>query len=226
MSSSFPAARFPALPLGREKEAKADSLHKDPAAGSPEELTDDALIARICKEDQEALGLLFRRYCRLVWSVGQRILRNKEEADDLLQNVFLSVRRRAATFDPSKGTVRSFLVHITYQRAISHRRYLSCRQFYRSSEPETETADRILAQDGPGYDESLEAYFGRERWQRALAELSEEQRETLRLYFFEGYSFEEIAAQTGHAHGNVRHYYYRALEKLRGHLPGDTAPGR
>jgi RNA polymerase sigma-70 factor, ECF subfamily len=218
MSSSFPTARFPALPLGREKEAKADSLHEDPVAASSGGLTDDALIARICDEDQEALGLLFRRYCRLVWSVGQRILRNKEEADDLLQDVFLSVRRRATTFDPSKGTVRSFLVHITYQRAISHRRYLCCRQFYRSPEPERETADRILAREGPGYDESLEAHFGRERLQTALAELSEEQRETLRLHFFEGYSLEEIAANTRESYGNVRHHYYRGLDKLRRNL--------
>jgi len=218
MSSSFSTARFPALPLGREKEAKADSLHADPVAASSGELTDDALIARICEEDQEALGLLFRRYCRLVWSVGQRILRNKEEADDLLQNVFLSVRRRATTFDPLKGTVRSFLVHITYQRAISHRRYLCCRQFYRSPETERETVDRILAREGPGYDESLEAHFGRERLQTALAELSEVQRETLRLHFFEGYSLEEIAGTTGESYGNVRHHYYRGLDKLRRHL--------
>ena len=219
MSSSFPAARFPALPLGREKEAKADSLHKDVVPAPSDELTDDALIAKICEDDQEALGLLFRRYCRLVWSVGQRILRNKEEADDLLQNVFLSVPRRATTFDPSKGTVRSFLVHITYQRAISHRRYLCCRQFYRSPEPEGETVDRILAGDGPGYDESLEAHFGREGWRTAFAELSEQQRETLHLHFFEGYSLEEIATKSGESFGNVRHYYYRGLEKLRRHLP-------
>jgi RNA polymerase sigma-70 factor (ECF subfamily) len=215
MSSSFPTARFPALPLGREKAPKAASLHEDPGVVSSGEFTDDALIARICEEDQEALGLLFRRYCRLVWSVGQRILRNKEEADDLLQNVFLSVGRRAASFDPSKGTVRSFLVHITYQRAISHRRYLCCRQFYRTPELEGETEDRILALDRPGYDESLEAHFGRERLERAFAELSEEQRETLRLHFFEGYSLEEIAAHTGESFGNIRHYYYRGLDKLR-----------
>jgi RNA polymerase sigma-70 factor, ECF subfamily len=216
MSSSFPTARFPALPLSREKDA--DSAYIKDTVATPEEVSDEVLIARICNDDTEALGLLFRRYARLVWSVGQRILRNKEEADDLVQNVFLSVRRRAATFDSSKGTVRSFLVHITYQRAISHRRYLCCRQFYRSTEADVEKADRLPAGDGLGYDESLEAHFGREGWRTAFAELSEPQRETLRLHFFEGYSLEEIATHTGESHGNVRHHYYRGLDKLRRRL--------
>jgi RNA polymerase sigma-70 factor, ECF subfamily len=214
MSSSFPAARFPALPLSREKQA--GPLYRD-ADEATEESSDEALIFRIRNEDQEALGLLFRRYCRLVWSIGQRVLRNKEEADDLLQDVFLFVRRKAGAFDSSKGTVRSFLVHITYQRAISHRRYLACRHFYSRREA-NEERDPVLGTDGPGYDESLEAHFGRAGVEKAFAELSEEQRETLRLHFFEGFSLEEIAAKTGQTYGNVRHYYYRALDKLRKRL--------
>lgn len=222
--SSFQAARFPALPLRRGTEA--DSLYGDVVARASEESSDEALIARICTNDNEALGLLFRRYARLVWSVGRKILQNKEEADDLLQDVFLFVRGRATAFDPAKGTVRSFLVHITYQRAISHRRYLTCRHFYSCECTDTDRTDRIPAPNAPEYDESLEAHFGRETLQRAFAELSKEQRETLRLHFFEGYSLEEIAVRIGRSHGNVRHYYYRALEKLRTHLPGDESSGR
>jgi RNA polymerase sigma-70 factor, ECF subfamily len=224
MSSSFPAARFPALHLIKETETAAPT-YKDTVTAPAEDPSDEILIARICADDNEALGLLFRRYARLVWTVGQRILRNNEEADDLLQDVFLFVRRKAAAFDSSKGTIRSFIVHITYQRAISHRRYLTCRHFYSPIDPETESADHAPAPRGPSYDESLEAHFGREGLQRALADLSEEQRETLRLHFFEGYSLEEIAAQIGHSYGNVRHYLYRALEKLRRQVPGKDRMG-
>jgi RNA polymerase sigma-70 factor, ECF subfamily len=218
MSSSFPAARFPALPLGKEREAAGDSAEQRVAAPS-EEISDERLIARICSGDDDALGLLFRRYSRLVWSVGLRILRNREEADDLVQDVFLFVRRKATVFDPSKGTIRSFLVHITYQRSISRRRYLACRQFYSSEGPRGGMADLIPSPARPVYEESLEAHFGRGELQKALADLSEGQRETIRLHFFEGYSFEEIAARTGESYGNVRHYYYRALEKIRRRLP-------
>jgi RNA polymerase sigma-70 factor, ECF subfamily len=218
MSSSVPAARFPALPLNKEKEATGP-VYKELVVPSAEEPSDETLIARVQADDNEALGLLFRRYARLVWSVGRRILRNNEEADDLLQDVFLFVQRKAAAFESSKGTIRSFIVHITYQRAISRRRYLACRHFYSSKNIEEFTVDRIPAPRELLYDESLEAHLGRDGLQRALADLSAEQRETLRLYFFEGYSLEEIAVHIGQSNGNVRHYYYRGLEKLRRQMP-------
>jgi RNA polymerase sigma-70 factor (ECF subfamily) len=217
VSSSFPAARFPALPLGKDR-AGTDPVYKDTVARN-EEPSDETLIGRICTNDAEALGLLFRRYARLVWTVGRRILRNNEEADDLLQDVFLFVRRKAAAFDCSRGTIRSFLVHITYQRAIGRRRYLTRRYFYSSKDIEEDAADHIAAPPMALYDESLEAHLGKGGLQRALAHLSAEQRETLRLYFFEGYSLEEIASHMGQSYDNVRHYYYRGLEKLRRQMP-------
>jgi RNA polymerase sigma-70 factor, ECF subfamily len=170
-------------------------------------------------DDQEALGSLFRRYARLVWSVGRRILRNNEEADDLVQDVFLFLRRKASAFDSCKGSARSLIVHITYQRAISRRRYLTSRHFYSSKDLGEENDGGMPAPATPLYDESVEAHLGREGLKRALAELSADQRETLRLYFFEGFSLEEVAAHMGQSPGNVRHYYYRGLDKLRRQMP-------
>ena len=62
--------------------------------------------------------------------VAFRILRDASEADDLLQEVFLFVHRKANIFDPSKASVRSWIVQMTYQRAIDRRRYLQSRHFY------------------------------------------------------------------------------------------------
>ena len=77
MSSSFPTTRFPALPLGKEKEG-ADPLYKDASVVRPsDEASDDMLIARICAHDSDALGLFFSRYARLVWSIARRILQNR-----------------------------------------------------------------------------------------------------------------------------------------------------
>jgi RNA polymerase sigma-70 factor (ECF subfamily) len=132
--NSFPAARFPALPLSQEKEA-AEPIYKDTSTVRPtQEPSDEVLIARICADDSEALGLLFDRYARLVWTIARRILQNNEEADDLLQDVFLLVRRRASAFDPTKGSVRSLLVQMCYQRALSRRRDLARQNFYSSAE--------------------------------------------------------------------------------------------
>ena len=216
MSSSFQAARFPALPLSKEK-AAAEPIYKDTAVNR-DEVPDEVLLTQISTGDQEALAMLFRRYARLVWSVAERIVRNKAEADDLLQDVFLLIQRRAAVFDSSKGTARSLIVHMTYQRALSRRRYLNARHFQAPIEVE-EQAVKIPAPPSPSYAESIEAHFGRERLQEAMSEMSGDQLETLRLYFIGGFTFEEIAVKLGQSTGNVRHHYYRGLQGLRRYLP-------
>jgi RNA polymerase sigma-70 factor (ECF subfamily) len=216
MSSSFPAARFPALPISHEKVDSRSVAETAPQA--PKELSDETLIAQISTGDQEALAILFRRYARLVWSVAERIVRNKAEADDLLQDVFLLIQRRASVFDSSKGTARSLIVHMTYQRALSRRRYLNSRH-YQASEGADAAVSEIAAPAFQLYDESIEAHFGRERLHEALEGLSKVQRKTLRMYFIDGYSFAEIGECLGQSAGNVKHHYYRGLERLRKYLP-------
>jgi RNA polymerase sigma-70 factor, ECF subfamily len=221
VSSSFPATRFSALPL-REARSAAAPVYNDTSALRPvEDPSDEVLIARVCADDSEALGLLFSRYARLVWTIAHRILRNSEEADDLLQDLFLLVRRRASVFDPSKGSVRSLLVQMCYQRAFSRRRDLTRRHFYCSAEITENTVFRKSCLSVPFYDESLEAQFGKTALQGALEDLTVEQRETLRLCFFEGHTLEEIAVELNQSYGNVRHHYYRGLKKLRKHLKGN-----
>ena len=75
---------------------------------------------------------------------------------------------------------------------------------------------------GTDYDHSLEGLFGRNGWRRLLESLSEEQRETLTLHFFEGYTFAEIAEKLGQSYANIRHHHYRGLEKFRKNLPEDV----
>jgi RNA polymerase sigma-70 factor (ECF subfamily) len=216
MSNSLPAARFPALPLSKEK-AAAEPIYKDTAV-TPVDVADEALLRQISAGDRDALALLFRRYARLVWSVAERIVQNKTEADDLLQDVFLLIQRKASVFDSSKGPARSLILHMTYQCALSRRRYLNARHYQATREAE-ENAAKVAAPAAPLYHASVEAHFGRERLRKALGEMSEEQRETLRLYFFEGYSLVEIAVRLGQSPGNVRHHYYRGLDKLQRNIP-------
>ena len=209
MSSSFPAARFPALPLTVKGEAADVSCREVQA--SPQEPSDNELIARIARDDREALALLFRRYGRLVWTVGKRIVRDEAEADDLLQDVFMLIARRAAVIDPSKGSIRSMIVHITYQHAVSRRRYLTLRR-------PPEQADEQVAQIAApfrAYEDSLEARFGKERLRKAFDEMSDDQRATFQLFFFEGHNLEEIAVRLGQSVGQVKHHYYRGLARLR-----------
>ena len=131
-----------------------------------------------------------------------------------MQELFLCIQRRAHVFDTAKGPARTLIVHMTYQRAISRRRYLASRQFYGRCGLEGRVT-QIAAPRTAHYDDSVEAHLGRVGLQAVLTDLSEDQRETLRLCFFEGYTLAEISEKLGRPLGNVRHHYYRGLEKLR-----------
>jgi RNA polymerase sigma-70 factor (ECF subfamily) len=195
------------------------SLNARPVLADPcmrPDTSDESLVVRTGEGDREALTLLFRRYARLVRTVAQRILRDASEAEDLLQEVFLFVFRRAGLFDPARGSARSWLVQVTYHRAFDRRRYLMARHFYTNLELE----EAIAAGDEPPsggnlYDRTIEGVLGREVVRRIEDALSEDQRRVLRLYFVEGHTLSEIAALLGQTPGNIRNHYYRALEKMR-----------
>ena len=173
-------------------------------------------MAGVCEGSREALAVLFRRHARIVRGIAYRVLRDASEADDLLQDVFLLVHRLCKAFDPSKGTARSWILQMTYRRAISRRRYLTSRHFYTRLDLEDagEPVGDFGAKSG-SYDQAVDRLIGQEALQRTFKELSEDQQKTLRLFFFEGYTFDEIAAKLGQTTGNVSHHYYRGLEKLR-----------
>jgi RNA polymerase sigma-70 factor, ECF subfamily len=189
--------------------------------GGEVEPSDEALLAQICSGQQEALGHLFKRYAVLVRSVAARILRDPTEAEDLAQDLFLFIQRRCQIFDSSKSSARSWIVQMTYHRAIERRRYLATRQFYSRPAASAEQA-ALVGIPTSSSDFSAQAIFGRSGVEKLFASLSEDQRETLRLHFFEGYTLVEIAGKLGQPHGNVRHHYYRALDKLRKQMFGTS----
>jgi RNA polymerase sigma-70 factor (ECF subfamily) len=212
--NSFTTARFPTLRLTGDRSGQA--ANAEPPVVAP---TDEELLARIPNGDQEALACLFQRYVRVVRSIAARILGDAAEADDLVQDLFLFVQRKCSIFDSSKSSAGSWIVHMAYQRTIERRRYLSARHFYGRSEIESRP-DHVVGILTVEQDYSAEAVFGRNGLKKVMAALSEAQRETLRLHFFDGYTLAEISAKLGEPLGNVRHHYYRGLDKLRKQMFG------
>jgi RNA polymerase sigma-70 factor (ECF subfamily) len=120
----------------------------------------------------------------------------------------------------SKSSARSWIVQMAYHRAIERRRYLTTRRFYARTEIESHT-DHLVGTPTAENDYSAEAVFGRNGLTKVLRSLSENQRETLRLHFFDGYTFAEISRKMGQPLENVRHHYYRGLNKLRRQMFGN-----
>jgi RNA polymerase sigma-70 factor (ECF subfamily) len=184
------------------------------------DIPDEALLSSVQTGNREALGIVFRRYARLVRCVGRRILRDQGEADDLVQEVFIYIHRKAALFDKSKGSARSWIVQVAYTQAFVRRRHLNSRRFYTSVNMDKTNGKDCVANGVADYDHSVEGLFGRNGWREILEQLTADQQETLRLHFFEGYTLGEIGEKMGQSHVNVRHHYYRGLDKIRKHISG------
>ena len=216
--------RLPALLPTREEGPILEVSPFPTAAAS--EVADETLMARVCEEDKEALAFLFRRYARHVRGVAYRILRDASEADDLLQDIFLLIHSKCRSFDSSKGPVRFWILQMTYRRAISRRRYLNSRHFYTRIDLE-DVANQLCGEDASSrkYEDSIEGTLGNGALDEMFEKLSEDQRQTFRLFFFEGHSLDEIASRLGQSRGNVKHHYFRGLEKLRKHFFGSSPRG-
>ena len=221
--NSSAAARFLPLPLSNEN-ASSSSIAANQNTSMGAEIADEGLLTCIASGDLEALGLLFQRYERIVRSIATRILRNSAEADDLVQDLFLFVQRKCSIFDSSKSSAGSWIVQMAYQRSIERRRYLTTRHFYTCAEIQSNVS-HVVGNPTVENDYSAEAVFGRNGLQKVLAALSDDQRETLRLHFFEGYTLAEISAKLGQPLGNVRHHYYRGLDGLRKQMFGRKVRG-
>jgi RNA polymerase sigma-70 factor (ECF subfamily) len=182
---------------------------------------DEHLMLRVNRGDKEALSSLFRRYALPVRSVGKRILRDRAEAEDLVQEVFLYINRKSTLFDSSKGSARSWIIQVAYTQAFLRRRQLKSHGLYLSGIADKPVEIQQTNGTKAHYDHTVEGLFGRNGWKKIIEDLTEDQRETLRLHFFEGYTFSEIAEKMGQSRANVRNHHYRGLEKLRKHLAAE-----
>jgi RNA polymerase sigma-70 factor (ECF subfamily) len=208
--------RLPAaLRRTNNRDEAFSELHPLPA--SAKDPSDEALLADVCDGGREGLAILFRRYAALVRGVAHRVLRDSSEAEDLLQDIFLLVHRLCGTFDSSKGSVRFWILQMTYRRAISRRRYLTSRHFY--THVDLEVVDLIDPRTATAQiEESIDARNENGSLQKVFDELTENQRETLQLFFVEGCTFDEIAEKLGQTRGNIKNHYFRGLDRLRKHI--------
>ena len=214
--------------LAASKQNGRQELSSNRPSNVEAEGSDEVLMSCICNGDKEALACLFRRYARTVRGVAYRVLRDASEADDLLQDIFLLVHRLCRTFDSSKGPPRFWILQMTYRRAISRRRYLTSRHFYTHLDlDQAENQRRDLPTTFGRQENSMEDVLDRkEALQSWCNELSESQQQTLHLFFFEGYTLEEIASKLGQTVGNARNHYYRGLDKLRKQISASKLPGK
>lgn len=173
-------------------------------------LCDERLIQEVQADNADAFAVIFKRYHRLVHVTAVNILRDAGEAEDLTQTVFLEIYRRLGQFDPARGTLKVWLLQYAYSRSMHRRNYLFVRQFHKQVELSE------MEEKGSHWSSSrLQPQETVQLTSEVLAVLPEPQRRTIEMFFFEGLTLREIAQRRSENFSNIRHHYYRGLERLR-----------
>jgi RNA polymerase sigma-70 factor, ECF subfamily len=169
-------------------------------------------MRRIEARDADALGELYDLHGGRLLGLTQRILGAGGEAEEVVQEVFLYVWRAAASFDPNRGSVLTWLLIAARSRAIDR---------LRARRPASRGPTRSLEEigEGPASPHDVEADSVGRQWESlcrsAIGQLPEEQRRALELAYFEGLTQEEIAQKTGTPLGTVKTRVRLGLMKLR-----------
>jgi RNA polymerase sigma-70 factor, ECF subfamily len=174
--------------------------------------TDVALLKAIAAKDEAALAQLYDRYRVILFGLLMRILNNREEAEDVLQELFLQVWRKAEDFDEARGRPFTWLVTLGRSRGIDRLRSLSSRE--RVAEAGAREKPEEIS------DAASDAFRSEQRGlvNEALAQLPDEQKRPLMLAYFDGLTQSEIATRLGAPLGTVKTRMRSGLIKLREHL--------
>lgn len=169
--------------------------------------SDVALMERIMQRDETALAALYDRYAGILSSVLNRILRDKQAAEEILQDIFFQLWRGAQQFDASRGSVPGWLMVIARNRAISRLRH------HNPAQGEELRENTVCV--GVSLESSIAQRQLMEKVQAALDTLPKEQRAAVELAYFEGLTQSEIAARTGDPLGTVKTRLRTALGTLK-----------
>jgi RNA polymerase sigma-70 factor (ECF subfamily) len=169
-----------------------------------------AALRAAARGDRKALRDVFDRTSAKLMGICLRILKDREEAEDVLQEVYVSIWSRAGTFDPGKASAITWLATIARNRAIDR---LRSRRSRAGSAPVEEIME--LADDRPDGFAVVAAKDEGERIHHCLSTLETKLQEMIRVAFFDGLSYSDLAARAGVPLGTMKSWIRRGLQRLR-----------
>ena len=186
-------------------------LGRSASSSEEERLADRATLARMAHGDESALAELYDRHARLVFSLALRILQNRADAEDVVQEVFAQVWTQARRYEGERGAVAAWMLMMARSRAIDRLRA-------RRARPETgghTPATQNVADASPTQDLQLLSSEEVRKLREALDALPAVQRAALELSYYEGLTHVEIADRLSEPLGTVKTRIRQAVIKLR-----------
>jgi RNA polymerase sigma-70 factor (ECF subfamily) len=178
--------------------------------------SDAELVALVARGDEDALQTLYRRHGGAVTALAHRMLGDRQEAEEILQDTFLRLHRHAPSFDHQRAGLRTYLFAIARNLCLSRLRARSSRP---RKAADADPHDVAFQAAVGSYDDPLPGIVVR----GALARLESDERSMLEAAFYQGFSHSELAELTELPLGTVKSRLRRALAKLRTLLEGGAA---
>ncbi len=195
-----------------ERVTKAESTVE---VGVKENLIDDELISAICDGAEWAMELLYERHFRYAYALAYRMLHDPSIAEDIVQEVFVSVWRKASSYQKQYGSVHSWISAIVHHRAIDKLRSAAFREQQWTKGPyATETEQEPVSQQSDVWEQAWHGEQGR-AIRSVLAQLPAEQRLVIEQAYFGGFTHAEIAEQWHIPLGTVKGRMRLGLQKMR-----------
>jgi RNA polymerase sigma factor (sigma-70 family) len=179
-----------------------------PVTRSFAHLSDEAVVALVARSDDTALAELYDRFGRVAYGVALRVLRDEKLAEDAVQEGFLAAWRSAERFMPERGKASTWLLTLVHRRAVD----LVRREDRRRAEA---LGDDLEPAPSDSAEDDAWLRFERERVQAALSQLPDQQRETLELAYYGGFSQSELAERLGQPIGTIKSRMFTGLARLR-----------
>ncbi|MFN0280267.1 MAG: RNA polymerase sigma factor [Pyrinomonadaceae bacterium] len=171
----------------------------------------NAILQRIANGDRQAVEDCLKTYGGLVWSIARKMLRNSDEAEDAVQEIFVDIWKNAARFDGSKASETTFVAMIARRRLIDKIRYATRRGL-------PESLDDLLSEPFTRTDKQMQTNIEAKEAARAMQNLKPEQQQVLKLSIVQGMSHQEISEATGMPLGTVKTHARRGILQVREHL--------
>lgn len=190
--------------------------YPDQSAVAQSASDDGKVLQRMAAHDEAALGEFYDRWNPLVHAVVLRILRQREDVEDVVEEVFWQAWRQADRYQTTRGSVQTWLLTIARSRALDRVRSLNRLREDSIEGEEGEFVSQLASTGDPAMD--VESGERRALVIAALDTLPAEQRQALEMGYFGGFSQSEIAERTGQPLGTIKTRMRLAMQKLREHL--------
>jgi RNA polymerase sigma-70 factor, ECF subfamily len=167
-----------------------------------------AILHRIASGDRTAVQDCLNQYGGLVWSIARKMLRNSDESEDAVQEIFIDIWKNAGRFDESQSSETTFIAMIARRRLIDRIRYST-----RRIAPDS--LEDVLLEPYTRADQDLQKSVEAREAAEAMRTLRPEQQQVLRLSIVQGMSHQEISEATGLPIGTVKTHARRGLMQVR-----------